>query len=87
MNFKDALDNLMAGEEITRMARITNGLRGWSPGWDGYSFSKEEICADDWVVIPKKVTITKEDLENAWKRMELSGKSSVLVTLAKELGL
>lgn len=82
MNFKDALDKLMAGDQIAR-----EGFQIVIPGKENYSFSKDDMCANNWEVIPKKVTITKLDLEAAWSRMELSGKSHVLIDLAKEIGL
>lgn len=82
MNFKDAIESLLHGYQIKRPGFVTI-----TPGADQYSFSKIDMCATDWEVIPKKVTITIEDLEKAWEKTGRECKSPVVAMLAHELGL
>lgn len=87
MNFKEALDKLISGDDINRMERIAIGKPNWKSGCEQYNFSRTDMCSEDWVIIPKKIIITAADLKNAWERIELSEKSHVLTDLTKELGL
>ena len=72
--------NIIEAIKSGKPYRRKNDSQRFIPG-DEYDFAYSEVLADDWEVEEKSVTITREQLEEAWL------KSLSLKELAKELGL
>lgn len=77
MNIQEAMNS---GKKYRR----SSDKMGWyhpPADYPHYKFTVEQVLSDDWEVEEKSVTITREQLEEAWL------KSLSLKELAKELGL
>lgn len=91
--FKDVYDDFKAGRCVRRGVGWESGMH-LDPGLSVYSVHSDDLLADDWHVIEKKITITNSEFNKAarvvfekYKGQSLNDLVSPIWDLKKELGL